>query len=377
MPVEDYFNYGRETSESPGEQMFFDQNAIPSTTPGGPQAQGGYDPYYGAEPQPTMWGNKPKPIPKGVSGMLAKGLAQQKGWTIDEEAGMMYPPGSFGPASQYAAEGGLMEYKLGGLVRKYQTGGHVRGPGTGRSDDIPAVLSDGEYVIDSESVALLGDGSTDAGARRLDQMREKLRKHKGGGLAKGKFSAAAKRPELYMEEGGFVPPRENPYKPGSARYKYWERKYGDYWAKKEKTGKYSKEEEKKEDLSKDELEMLAKARRLKTRTERELEKLGEKAEGGKVNTSALRELKKFGVRLETAINSGNKKRVKEISSQLRSLDGGTDLLKGFARGGIVSGRKLTDEEVITIVDKLGGPQSGRKFMNDFRKEMRKQSKEIS
>ena len=85
-----------------------------------------------------------------------------------------------GPAPVGAAEGG------------------VRGPGTGRSDEIDARLSDGEYVIDAETVALLGDGSTEAGVRRLDQMREKLRSHKGRALAKGKFSPDAKAPEQYL-----------------------------------------------------------------------------------------------------------------------------------------------------------------------------------
>jgi len=77
----------------------------------------------------------------------------------------------------------------------------VNGPGTGRSDDIPAVLSDGEYVIDAETVALLGDGSSKAGAKKLDQMRVNIRKHKGRNLAKGKFSVNAKQPEKYLSGG--------------------------------------------------------------------------------------------------------------------------------------------------------------------------------
>lgn len=77
----------------------------------------------------------------------------------------------------------------------------VEGPGTGRSDEIPALLSDGEYVFDAETVALLGDGSTKAGAERLDQFRVKVRKHKGQQLAKGQFSPNAKPPERYMYGG--------------------------------------------------------------------------------------------------------------------------------------------------------------------------------
>lgn len=83
----------------------------------------------------------------------------------------------------------------------------VRGPGTGRSDDIPAKLSDGEYVMDAESVAMLGDGSTDEGARRLDQLRNNLRQHKGAALARGKFSPPAKAPEQYMAGKGKSKPK--------------------------------------------------------------------------------------------------------------------------------------------------------------------------
>ena len=76
----------------------------------------------------------------------------------------------------------------------------ARGGGTGRSDEIPARLSDGEYVMDAETVALLGDGSTNAGAHRLDQMRAKIRQHKGKSMARGKFSANAKSPLAYLKE---------------------------------------------------------------------------------------------------------------------------------------------------------------------------------
>lgn len=74
----------------------------------------------------------------------------------------------------------------------------VEGGGTGRSDSIDAKLSDGEYVIDAETVALLGDGSSKAGAKRLDQFRANIRKQKGRQLAKGKFSSDARSPEEYI-----------------------------------------------------------------------------------------------------------------------------------------------------------------------------------
>ena len=84
----------------------------------------------------------------------------------------------------------------GGALSRY-----VQGGGTGRSDSIPAKLSDGEYVIDAETVSLLGDGSSKAGAQRLDQFRANIRKQKGRALAQGKFSPDAHAPERYLMGG--------------------------------------------------------------------------------------------------------------------------------------------------------------------------------
>ena len=96
------------------------------------------------------------------------------------------------------AHGGAIGYAEGGSdTRSFA----VNGPGTGRSDSIPAKLSDGEYVMDAETVALLGDGSSKAGADKLDQMRVNLRKAKGRNLAEGKFSVKAKQPLAYLSGG--------------------------------------------------------------------------------------------------------------------------------------------------------------------------------
>lgn len=75
----------------------------------------------------------------------------------------------------------------------------AKGSGSGRDDTINAKLSDGEYVIDAETVALLGDGSNAEGARRLDQMRKQIRTQKGKTLAKGGFSPDAKSPLAYLK----------------------------------------------------------------------------------------------------------------------------------------------------------------------------------
>ena len=60
----------------------------------------------------------------------------------------------------------------------FRQGSAVHGAGDGQSDDIPAMLADGEYVIDAETVAQIGNGSTKAGAQALDKFREGIRAHK-------------------------------------------------------------------------------------------------------------------------------------------------------------------------------------------------------
>ena len=56
---------------------------------------------------------------------------------------------------------------------------YVRGGDTGQSDTRNAKLSDGEFVFDAASVSDLGDGNNEAGAKRLEEMRQKIAKHKG------------------------------------------------------------------------------------------------------------------------------------------------------------------------------------------------------
>jgi hypothetical protein len=79
----------------------------------------------------------------------------------------------------YAAGGNVQGYNLGG----YSDGGRLlRGPGDGVSDDIPATignrqparLADGEFVIPARIVSELGNGSTDAGAKRLYAMMDRI-----------------------------------------------------------------------------------------------------------------------------------------------------------------------------------------------------------
>jgi hypothetical protein len=85
-----------------------------------------------------------------------------------------------------------MAMAAGGITRGiggYSDGGRMlKGPGDGMSDSIPAVigskqparLADGEFVIPADVVSHLGNGSTDAGAKRLYGMMDKIRKARTG-----------------------------------------------------------------------------------------------------------------------------------------------------------------------------------------------------
>ena len=59
----------------------------------------------------------------------------------------------------------------GGFQRKQ---GHINGPGTGTSDDVPAMLSDGEFVMTAKAVRNAGGGSRALGARRMYGLMDNL-----------------------------------------------------------------------------------------------------------------------------------------------------------------------------------------------------------
>jgi hypothetical protein len=80
----------------------------------------------------------------------------------------------------------------------FKTGHYVTGKGDGQSDDIPAMLADGEYVFDADTVAALGNGSNKAGAEKLDQFREAIRAHKRS-APEDKIPPKAKKLTSYLK----------------------------------------------------------------------------------------------------------------------------------------------------------------------------------
>ncbi len=75
--------------------------------------------------------------------------------------------------------------------------GPVKGADSGQSDLISAKLSSGEYVMDAESVSALGDGNTEAGVAKLDELRRQLRAQKRSAPVDG-IPEQAKGPLSYI-----------------------------------------------------------------------------------------------------------------------------------------------------------------------------------
>ena len=79
------------------------------------------------------------------------------------------------------------------------TGHYVRGRGDGQADLIPAMLASGEFVWDADTVAALGNGDSDSGAKILDGMRMAIRAHKRSAPL-DEIPPKAKSPLQYMKD---------------------------------------------------------------------------------------------------------------------------------------------------------------------------------
>jgi hypothetical protein len=115
-----------------------------------------------------------------------------------------FTPMTYTKQPKAAADGGLMNgYAQGGIstLGGYSDGGRLlRGPGDGVSDSIPASiegkqparLADGEFVVPARIVSELGNGSTEAGARKLYAMMDRIQKSRGKTVGKQKVAVNSK-----------------------------------------------------------------------------------------------------------------------------------------------------------------------------------------
>jgi hypothetical protein len=125
-------------------------------------------------------------------------------------------PGSEAPGDSPGADGSdggeggdknggriTQRYNMGGIssLGNYSDGGQLlKGPGDGVSDSIPARigsrqparLADGEFVVPARIVSEIGNGSTDAGAKRLYAMMDRVQKNRKKSIGKGKVAVDSK-----------------------------------------------------------------------------------------------------------------------------------------------------------------------------------------
>ena len=121
-------------------------------------------------------------IPIGQPGMVTPGGITRS------PAGVAQPynvAGLYGIPIIYGPDGQPRGYAKGGdaqMTNFPRKTGPINGPGTGTSDDIPAMLSDGEFVFTAKAVRNAGGGSRRKGAARMYKLMKKLE----GGAVKGK-----------------------------------------------------------------------------------------------------------------------------------------------------------------------------------------------
>ena len=107
----------------------------------------------------------------------------------------------------YYAQGGIASLAEGGQshLGDYSDGGRLlRGPGDGVSDSIPASigdkrparLADGEFVVPARIVSELGNGSTEAGARKLYAMMDRVQKARAKTTGKDRVATNTKAERL-------------------------------------------------------------------------------------------------------------------------------------------------------------------------------------
>lgn len=116
-------------------------------------------------------------------------------------------PGAYGVESAIGYPSpvgpGITKSRFEEMIRKgYASGGYLQGPGDGMSDSLPAMignnqpaaLSEGEFVVPADVVSHLGNGSSNAGSKRLYAMMDDVRQARTGTEKQGKEI----KPERFM-----------------------------------------------------------------------------------------------------------------------------------------------------------------------------------
>lgn len=120
-----------------------------------------------------------------------------------KQGGMATPLMAGGGTTRYGryAGGGLNVINHSGKHRfDFRQGDAVTGAGDGQSDDIPAMLADGEFVFPADVVAALGNGSTKAGSDKLYDMMHSIRAYHRSAKPEDLPPPAKKSPLDYLKK---------------------------------------------------------------------------------------------------------------------------------------------------------------------------------
>ena len=180
------------------------QYAVPTlpTSPASPYMPGTMTNMPGGVPQPynvqglynvpLLYGNPAQPVRMAQGGLADRELkrAVQDPRAVAQMEGMLFagPQAAqqAGMAVQALDQKGIMgvpRLNKGGQPTKFpRKTGAINGPGTGTSDSIPAMLSDGEFVFTAKAVRNAGGGSRRKGARRMYKLMKML---EGGDVRQG------------------------------------------------------------------------------------------------------------------------------------------------------------------------------------------------
>jgi len=181
-------------------------------------AGGGFGPSTGSQggagtfglfEQSTLGGPSMASVSQSSAQGFGQGFGSQAKYSPEYLATMANVRGnpSAGATGPQLANGGMASMAQGGVshLGDYSDGGRLlKGPGNGTSDDIPASigdkrparLADGEFVIPSRIVSELGNGSTEAGARQLYAMMDRVQKARAKTTGKNKVAFDAKARNL-------------------------------------------------------------------------------------------------------------------------------------------------------------------------------------
>lgn len=136
----------------------------------------------------------PTPVPNGYNDKLPAYEAQN---TATPYTGDWYKYGFMPQQPMVDSQIRRTGYAKGGAIKNplARAEGSIPGKGMGgHADDVPIMASEGEFMLPADVVSHLGDGSSKAGGKKLDQMVKKVRKHKA---TKG-FPPKARNPLSYI-----------------------------------------------------------------------------------------------------------------------------------------------------------------------------------